>query len=99
MASRSPISDDSIYTERYMSTPELNPSGYANASVSRMAGFKHADFALAHGCVPLFLNASIAICVPLLTCLDLIARRSGDDNVHYQNTANLLDRFTIAQVR
>ncbi|GJN88898.1 hypothetical protein Rhopal_001869-T1 [Rhodotorula paludigena] len=72
-----PVTDwrfyDSIYTERYMSTPELNPSGYANASVSRMAGFKHADFALAHG--------------------------SGDDNVHYQNTANLLDRFTIAQVR
>ncbi|GAA6056636.1 hypothetical protein JCM3770_006322 [Rhodotorula araucariae] len=72
-----PVTDwrfyDSVYTERYMSTPEENPGGYANASVSRMAGFKNADFALAHG--------------------------SGDDNVHFQNTANLLDRFTISQVR
>ncbi|BGP47610.1 Dipeptidyl peptidase 4 [Rhodotorula kratochvilovae] len=72
-----PVSDwrfyDSVYTERYMSTPEDNPVGYANATVARMAGFKNADFALAHG--------------------------SGDDNVHFQNTANLLDRFTISQVR
>ncbi|CEQ43140.1 SPOSA6832_05038, partial [Sporobolomyces salmonicolor] len=72
-----PVTDwqyyDSIYTERYMSTPKLNPGGYANSSVSRMDGFKHADFALAHG--------------------------SGDDNVHYQNTAALLDRFTVAHVR
>ncbi|GAA5973880.1 hypothetical protein JCM21900_004734 [Sporobolomyces salmonicolor] len=72
-----PVTDwqyyDSIYTERYMSTPKLNPEGYANSSVSRMDGFKHADFALAHG--------------------------SGDDNVHYQNTAALLDRFTVAHVR
>ncbi|GAA5898899.1 hypothetical protein JCM5296_004413 [Sporobolomyces johnsonii] len=72
-----PVTDwqyyDSIYTERYMSTPKLNREGYANSSVSRMDGFKHADFALAHG--------------------------SGDDNVHYQNTAALLDRFTVAHVR
>ncbi|GAA5916914.1 hypothetical protein JCM5296_000616 [Sporobolomyces johnsonii] len=72
-----PVTDwqyyDSIYTERYMSTPKLNRGGYANSSVSRMDGFKHADFVLAHG--------------------------SGDDNVHYQNTAALLDRFTVAHVR
>ncbi|GAA5991505.1 hypothetical protein JCM11641_001188 [Rhodosporidiobolus odoratus] len=66
---------DSIYTERYMSTPELNPAGYRNSSVHRMDGFLQKDvtFALAHG--------------------------TGDDNVHAQNTFNLLDRFTIAGVR
>lgn len=36
-------------TERYMSTPQLNPEGYRNSSVMKMEGFKHADFALAHG--------------------------------------------------
>jgi hypothetical protein len=32
-----------------MSTPELNPVGYHNSSVHAMEGFKHMDFALAHG--------------------------------------------------
>ncbi|GAA6041035.1 hypothetical protein JCM8097_004686 [Rhodosporidiobolus ruineniae] len=72
-----PVTDwryyDSVYTERYMSTPQLNPQGYRNSSVHEMDGFKHAVYALAHG--------------------------TGDDNVHFQNTANLLDRFTVAGVR
>ncbi|KAK4701884.1 dipeptidyl aminopeptidase B, partial [Phenoliferia sp. Uapishka_3] len=72
-----PVTDwayyDSIYTERYMSTPELNPQGYANSSVTDMAGFQNVDFLLAHG--------------------------SGDDNVHFLNTAVLLDRLTMAHVR
>ncbi|GAA5863444.1 hypothetical protein JCM3774_005292 [Rhodotorula dairenensis] len=72
-----PVTDwqlyDSLYTERYMGLPEENAGGYRNSSVTRMDGFRHADFALAHG--------------------------SGDDNVHFQNSALLLDRFTMAKVR
>ncbi|GAA5838296.1 hypothetical protein JCM11251_003456 [Rhodosporidiobolus azoricus] len=72
-----PVTDwryyDSIYTERYMSTPQLNAAGYHNSSIHEMDGFKHATYAVAHG--------------------------TGDDNVHFQNTVNLLDRFTIAGVR
>jgi dipeptidyl aminopeptidase B len=64
---------DSIYTERYMNLPSLNPGGYVNASISNVTGFKDVDFLLAHG--------------------------SGDDNVHYANSAHLLDMFTAAQVR
>jgi len=64
---------DSIYTERYMNLPSLNPGGYINASISSVEGFKHLDFLLAHG--------------------------SGDDNVHYANSAHLLDMFTQHQVR
>lgn len=51
----SPVTDwqlyDSLYTERYMGLPEENTDGYRNSSVTKMAGFQHADFALAHGCV------------------------------------------------
>lgn len=49
-----PVTDwhlyDSLYTERYMGLPERNAGGYRNSSVHEMDGFRHADFALAHGC-------------------------------------------------
>ncbi|KAF9558339.1 dipeptidyl aminopeptidase [Agrocybe pediades] len=64
---------DSIYTERYMNLPALNPGGYVNASISHVEGFKKVDYLLAHG--------------------------SGDDNVHYANSARLLDMFTREGVR
>ncbi|KAI5475344.1 hypothetical protein MNV49_001613 [Pseudohyphozyma bogoriensis] len=72
-----PVTDwryyDSIYTERYMSTPKLNQAGYDASAITRMDGFKNADYALAHG--------------------------SGDDNVHFLNTAALLDRLSVARVK
>ncbi|PHH59993.1 hypothetical protein CDD81_2227 [Ophiocordyceps australis] len=42
---------DTIYTERYMGTPESNPSGYAEAKVHDARGFKNlrGTFAIAHG--------------------------------------------------
>ncbi|KAI8985642.1 dipeptidyl aminopeptidase [Trametes punicea] len=64
---------DSIYTERYMNLPDVNPEGYVTASISNVTGFHHADFLLAHG--------------------------SGDDNVHFANSAHLLDMLTAEKVR
>ncbi|KAJ7460697.1 dipeptidyl aminopeptidase [Mycena latifolia] len=64
---------DSIYTERYMNLPALNPGGYINASISNVTAFQKVDFLLAHG--------------------------SADDNVHFANSAHLLDMFTKARVR
>ncbi|KAI0676150.1 dipeptidyl aminopeptidase [Trametes maxima] len=64
---------DSIYTERYMGLPAVNPDGYVTASISNVTGFHHADFLLAHG--------------------------SGDDNVHFANSAHLLDMLTTEKVR
>ncbi|KAF8323522.1 dipeptidyl aminopeptidase [Cantharellus anzutake] len=64
---------DSIYTERYMRTPQLNPDGYINASITNVTGFNNVDFLLAHG--------------------------SGDDNVHFANSAHLLDMFTQDHVQ
>ena len=64
---------DSIYTERYMNLPALNPGGYVNASVSNVTAYDKVDYLLAHG--------------------------SGDDNVHFANSAHLLDMFTKEHVR
>ncbi len=59
---------DSVYTERYMSTPELNPAGYAESS-DVVAAKDMRD--------------------PLL-----LAAGSGDDNVHWQNTLQLIQALT-----
>ena len=40
---------DSIYTERYMSTPDENPSGYEKSSVRSAAGDLHGELLLIHG--------------------------------------------------
>ncbi|THU97687.1 dipeptidyl aminopeptidase [Dendrothele bispora CBS 962.96] len=64
---------DSIYTERYLNLPSLNPGGYVNASISNVTGFHHVDYLLMHG--------------------------SADDNVHFANSAHLLDMFTKERVR
>lgn len=73
-----PVTDwrfyDSIYTERYMHTPQHNPTGYDNASVSDVASLaKNVRFLVMHG--------------------------YSDDNVHFQNTLQLLDRLDQANVR
>ncbi|MFN5392547.1 MAG: DPP IV N-terminal domain-containing protein [Planctomycetota bacterium] len=48
-----PVTDwrnyDSIYTERYMSTPQLNPEGYRSSSVVEAAGNLHGQLMLIHG--------------------------------------------------
>ncbi|CAO3649934.1 unnamed protein product [Cunninghamella echinulata] len=71
-----PVTDwrfyDSVYTERYMLTPSLNPEGYEKSAVNNMTGFEHADYLLVHG--------------------------TGDDNVHFQHSAVLVDKLTLANV-
>ena len=64
---------DTIYTERYMNQPQVNPDGYITASISNVTGFHNIDFLFAHG--------------------------SGDDNVHFANSAHLLDMLTADKVR
>ncbi|KAI8919633.1 dipeptidyl peptidase IV N-terminal region-domain-containing protein [Entophlyctis helioformis] len=48
-----PVTDwrfyDSVYTERYMKTPALNPEGYATSAVVDMTGFNNAKYLLVHG--------------------------------------------------
>ncbi|KAI0396539.1 dipeptidyl peptidase IV N-terminal region-domain-containing protein [Xylariaceae sp. FL0594] len=73
-----PVSDwrfyDSMYTERYMKTSQMNPEGYEKTAVRKVEGFKNiaGGFAIMHGL--------------------------GDDNVHYQNAAALVDLLVGAGV-
>lgn len=63
-----PVTDwtlyDTIYTERYLSTPQNNPEGYEKSSVIRAAANLHGKLLLIHGTM--------------------------DDNVHLQNTVQLV---------
>ena len=65
---------DSHYTERFMSTPQDNPEGYANTAVVRRVGAYPAKAGKADGSVMLKLTHG-----------------TGDDNVHFQNTLQLID--------
>lgn len=73
-----PVTDwryyDSIYTERYMLTPQENHNGYEISSVLPLAkNFQSESFLVVHG--------------------------TGDDNVHFQNTAQLVAALTKAGVK
>ncbi len=61
---------DTIYTERYLQTPQLNPAGYdENSPITHVNKLK-GNFLLIHG--------------------------TGDDNVHFQNSVDLVDALIKA---
>jgi len=69
-----PVTDwrmyDTIYTERYMGTPQENPEGYTTSSPITYASQLKGKLLIAHG--------------------------TGDDNVHFANTAELIEKFIQA---
>jgi len=70
-----PVTDwdlyDTIYTERYMDTPQENPEGYKKTSVVRAAEDLHGRMLLAHGTM--------------------------DDNVHMENSIDLIGALHEAE--
>lgn len=71
-----PVTDwrfyDTVYTERYMRTPQENPSGYDCSPLHRYSKLK-GDLLIMHG--------------------------TADDNVHYQNTAELSEALVQADIQ
>jgi dipeptidyl-peptidase 4 len=61
---------DTIYTERYLQTPQLNPKGYDDFSPITHVDKLKGNFLLVHG--------------------------TGDDNVHFQNSVDLVDALIAA---
>jgi dipeptidyl-peptidase-4 len=69
-----PVTDwklyDTIYTERFMRTPQENPEGYRRSAPAQKAANLKGDLLIIHG--------------------------TGDDNVHFQNTIQLVDKLQAA---
>lgn len=63
---------DTIYTERFMQTPQMNPEGYRRGSAMTYAHQMEGNYLLVHG--------------------------MGDDNVHFQNTVEMVNRLVEAGV-
>ena len=67
---------DSHYTERYMDTPQNNPEGYAVSKVMNYVSGYPTDYESWQMVEPVMLK---------------LTHGTGDDNVHHQNTLQLLD--------
>lgn len=63
---------DTIYTERFMQTPQMNPDGYREGSPLAKAGQIKGNYLLVHG--------------------------TGDDNVHFQNSIEMINALVAADV-
>lgn len=63
---------DTIYTERYMQTPQMNPEGYNEGAPLTKVDQITGNYLLIHG--------------------------TGDDNVHFQNSVEMIDALIEADV-
>ena len=64
---------DTIYTERFMQTPQMNPEGYTKGAPLTYAGQIKGNYLLVHG--------------------------TGDDNVHFQNAVEMVNKLVLEDVR
>jgi len=73
---------DTYYTEKFMETPQTNPDGYEITGVVRHAK----NYPVKHG-------ADAASAVALEPVMLKLTHGTGDDNVHFQGTLQLVDEL------
>lgn len=69
---------DSHYTERFMETPQTNPDGYRDSRVINHVSSYPVKNEFTEGIEPVMLK---------------LTHGTGDDNVHFQNTLQLIDEL------
>ena len=80
---------DSHYTERYMDTPQNNPEGYAVSKVLNYVDGYPVSF---DASLPVTSSEGTPSAAPATAPVMLkLTHGTGDDNVHHQNTLQLLD--------
>ena len=74
------MTSDSIYTERYMHTPQINPQGYMNTSITNMTALQsNVRFLMMHGVADD--NVHMQNSLTLLDKLDLAGVENYDVHV------------------
>lgn len=103
---------DSYYTEKFMDTPAANPDGYAEASVLTYIPEVFADGgsapALTTKPASVSTTASVSMQASASTAAPIykpapgalkLTHGTGDDNVHFQNTLQIVDALQKASYR
>ena len=92
---------DSHYTERYMDTPQNNPEGYEVSKVMNYVSGYPTDYSVISSSPhvisssPHVISSEVEKSSPVEPVMLKLTHGTGDDNVHHQNTLQLLDAMHI----